>query len=179
MLSLVFLITGVLLLVLESTVLHVLPIWAGRPDLLFLLTIFVALRLDMVRGALLVFFFGLLLDIVSGLYLGLHPVAFLLVFMIAKLGSRSIPLAEKVYRVPLATLLYVIYSTTLFYVAVMIGDGNADAWRLSRMALQTAVMVLCAFPTFRILDGLHSLCRHRPRLSLGRLGSGRGNRFRF
>jgi len=173
-----FLATGVLLLVLETTVLHALPSWAGRPDPLFLLIVFLALRLDVIRGALLAFFFGLLTDIVSGLYLGLHPVAFLLVFSLAAAWGRFIPLDERFHRVPLAVTLYLVFLTALFYISIMIGQGNPGAWHPYRLAIQTGLTALLAWPLFRIFDGLHTLlCLTPSRLKWGG-GRRRDNRFR-
>jgi len=46
MLVSVFFFLGVFLLILQTTLFQILPEWAGKPDLLFVLIVFLAIRMD-------------------------------------------------------------------------------------------------------------------------------------
>ncbi|MEI7816451.1 MAG: rod shape-determining protein MreD [Desulfuromonadales bacterium] len=55
-----------------------------KPDLLLIIMVFIALRGSFVVGATLAWFLGMLVDVCSGLYLGLNAVTFLISFFIIK-----------------------------------------------------------------------------------------------
>ncbi|TFG37707.1 MAG: rod shape-determining protein MreD, partial [Desulfobacterales bacterium] len=57
---------GVFLLILQTSLLTILPEWIGSPDPFFVLIVFVAIRLKLVHGAVLLLVLGLMMDIFSG-----------------------------------------------------------------------------------------------------------------
>jgi len=65
----------------------VLPLYLDphfRPDLLLVITVFVALRGSFQSGTPLAWLLGLLKDVYSGLYLGLNAFTFLIIFLVIK-----------------------------------------------------------------------------------------------
>ena len=70
MMVLVFWLLGVLLIVLQTTLLQYLPLWLGRPDFIFIFVAFVAYRFAWIPGIFLVFTLGWILDVVAGIQLG-------------------------------------------------------------------------------------------------------------
>ena len=62
MLIFIFLILGIVILVLQTTFLQLLPSWLGKPDILFLLIVYVAFKADILRGAFIILLLGLLMD---------------------------------------------------------------------------------------------------------------------
>jgi len=70
--------------ILQATVLPVYLDTPFRPDLLLVVTVFIALRGSFQSGAPLAWFLGLLKDVFSGLYLGLNAFTFLIIFLVIK-----------------------------------------------------------------------------------------------
>lgn len=174
-----FLCTGILLIVLQTSVLQqILPVWLGQPDPLFLFIVFMALRMGIVKGAALTFLFGLLMDIVSGLVLGLYPVGYLLLFVAIKVGAGRIPLDEAVYRVPLAMVGYLLVTNGIFYGSIVLSDGNPHAWSFTMLLIQTGMMTALAFPAFYLYDGLDRLCSKQRSVRWPRALQKSNNRFR-
>ncbi|MDH3332480.1 MAG: hypothetical protein OEL68_09175, partial [Desulfobulbaceae bacterium] len=110
----IFLILGILILVLQTTFLQLLPVWLGKPDILFLLIVHISCQSEIFRGALVVLLLGLLMDVFSGVFLGLYPVIYLLVFAFIKGISRRVAINEFAYQVPLALISYLFVSIGMF-----------------------------------------------------------------
>ena len=106
--TLYLLFLGTILLTIQTTLFHILPAWIGRPDLLFILVIFLATDMETFKGALLVLLFGFLMDIFSGIYLGMYPLLYLLLFFAIKTLSRHVVLVEIVHQVPLVVVSYLL-----------------------------------------------------------------------
>ncbi|MCK4838343.1 MAG: rod shape-determining protein MreD, partial [Desulfobulbaceae bacterium] len=66
MLITVFIILGAFLLIVQTTIFVRTPQWLGNPDLLFLLVLFMATKIDNYRGIILTMVFGLMMDTFSG-----------------------------------------------------------------------------------------------------------------
>lgn len=75
-------IVGFVVLQVSILPVHVSP--AFKPDLLLIVTVFLALRFDAAGGAIAAWLLGLLKDVFSGLYLGLNAFSFLVIFLIIK-----------------------------------------------------------------------------------------------
>ena len=61
-----------------------------RPDLLLVITVYVALRVSFEAGTPLAWGLGLLKDVFSGVYLGLNAFAFLVVFLVIRSVSERL-----------------------------------------------------------------------------------------
>src|SRR5918996_1957738 len=89
-LSLSFFVVGVLLVLLQTTFLHLLPIGPVVPDLVLVLCVYLGLHHPTVGAALGSFLLGYSVDVVSSHLLGLNAFAMSLVFLAVYLSSRSI-----------------------------------------------------------------------------------------
>jgi len=89
--QLLFTVTIISAVVLQTSVLPVFLEKPFRPDLLLIIMVFVALRGSFETGIPLSWTLGLLKDVYSGLYLGLNAFTFLLIFLIIK------SVAERLY----------------------------------------------------------------------------------
>jgi rod shape-determining protein MreD len=76
------LLTLVLAVVLQTSVLPVHVAVPFKPDLLLVATVYLALRGPVVQGALQAWTLGLIKDVFSGLYLGLNAFSFLIIFLV-------------------------------------------------------------------------------------------------
>ncbi|MCF6290085.1 MAG: rod shape-determining protein MreD [Desulfobacterales bacterium] len=160
---LVFLLIGVLLLVIQTSLLPVLPTWLGRPEFTFLLIVFIPSRLDLVRGAVVVFFIGLLTDIFSGIFLGLYPITYLLIFFTLKTLYRYMAINDSLYRAPVAAAAYLLGSGLMFVAATVFGPGGSPEWSWGPLLLQTLMIAILAMPCFTLFDYCWQRTTTRPK----------------
>lgn len=148
-----------LLLVLLAVVLQisVLPIFLSpqfKPDLLLIITVFVALRGPVESGAFFSWTLGLIKDGFSGLYLGLNAFSFLVVFLVIKSSSERL-YAESGELFMVAVLLATMSSVTLsMLLSIMFTNSPGVAYSmLASLIPHTLMNVFCAslvtlFPLF-------------------------------
>jgi rod shape-determining protein MreD len=157
MLFISFLVFGLLLFVMQTTLFSMLPAWLGRPDLIFLLIVFLAYRFDAIKGAVLVFLIGQLLDIFSGVFLGIYPTVYLLVFFILKILSRHIA-NESTFQAPLAIISYLFTASSIFILSTMLAPDALIKWSWRIMLLQLIMLTVVAIPFFALCDLYMTFC---------------------
>jgi rod shape-determining protein MreD len=149
-----FLLLGTILLVLQTSMLPLLPHWLGRPDPLFVLVVFAAIRLETYQGAVLALIFGLLLDIFSGPYLGLYPVVFLILFLVLRTLAVNLLLTEVVHQVPLTLISYLAATSGLYIFASLLAPENPLPWSWRGVLLQLFMLAVFTMPLFELYEAL-------------------------
>lgn len=173
----IFLILGILILVLQTTSLQLLPPWLGKPDILFLLIVYISCQSDILRGSVLILLLGLLMDVFSGVFLGLYPVIYLLVFAFIKGISRKIAINEFAYQVPLAVISYLFVSIVMFLFSFSLAPDTPPQWSWGTILLQLLMLAVIGAPVFGILDIIMNV--YRSTAATGLLpGSKSSNRFK-
>jgi rod shape-determining protein MreD len=173
----IFLILGILILVLQTTFLQLLPPWLGKPDILFLLIVYISCQSDILRGSVLILLLGLLMDVFSGVFLGLYPVIYLLVFAFIKGISRKIAINEFAYQVPLAVISYLFVSIGMFLFSFSLAPDTPPQWSWGTILLQLLMLAVIGAPVFGILDTIMNV--YRSTAATGLLpGSKSSNRFK-
>lgn len=173
----IFLILGILILVLQTTFLQLLPPWLGKPDILFLLIVYISCQSDILRGSVLILLLGLLMDVFSGVFLGLYPVIYLLVFAFIKGISRKIAINEFAYQVPLAVISYLFVSIGMFLFSFSLAPDTPPQWSWGTILLQLLMLAVIGAPVFGILDIIMNV--YRSTAATGLLpGSKSSNRFK-
>ena len=152
-----FLVFGLLLFVLQTTLFSLLPAWFGRPDLTFLFVVFLAYRFDAIKGAVLVFFIGLLMDIFSGVFVGIYPTVYLLVFFILKILSKHIA-NESTFQAPLAIISYLLSASGIFIITTMLAPDALIEWSWRTMLLQIIMLTVVAIPFFSLCELYLTFC---------------------
>jgi rod shape-determining protein MreD len=114
-LFLLFFLVGIFLLLLQTTVLHLLPIGPVVPDLVLVLCVYLGLYHPSVSAALGSFLLGYSVDIVSSPILGLNAFAMSLVFLSVYFSSRSIWIQN-----PIVTSLVVLLAALVKGAAVVL-----------------------------------------------------------
>jgi len=173
----IFLILGILILVFQTTFLQLLPPWLGKPDILFLLIVYISCQSDILRGSVLILLLGLLMDVFSGVFLGLYPVIYLLVFAFIKGISRKIAINEFAYQVPLAVISYLFVSIGMFLFSFSLAPDTPPQWSWGTILLQLLMLAVIGAPVFGILDTIMNV--YRSTAAAGLLpGSKSSNRFK-
>ena len=177
MFIIIFLILGILILVLQTTFLQLLPAWLGKPDILFLLIVYISCQSDILRGSVLILLLGLLMDVFSGVFLGLYPVIYLLVFAFIKGISRKIAINEFAYQVPLAVISYLFVSIGMFLFSFSLAPDSPPQWSWGTILLQLLMLAVIGAPVFGIFDAIMNFYRSTSAAGLFP-GSKSSNRFK-
>ena len=114
-LFLLFFLVGIFLLLLQTTLLHLLPIGPVVPDLILVLCVYLGLYHPSVGAALGSFLLGYSIDIVSSPILGLNAFAMSLVFLSVYFSSRAIWIQN-----PIVTSLVVLLAALVKGTAVVL-----------------------------------------------------------
>ena len=177
MFIILFLILGILILVLQTTVLQLLPAWLGKPDILFLLVVYISCQAELFRGSVLILLLGLLMDVFSGVFLGFYPVIYLLVFAFIKSISSRVAINEFAYQVPLALVSYLFVSIGMFLFTFSLGPDAPPQWSWGTILLQLLMLAVIGGPVFAFFDAV--LNYYRSISAAGRLpGTRSANRFK-
>jgi len=164
--TLFFTILGSFLLVCQTSLLARLPAWVGDPDLLFLLVVYVSIRMPDFRGFFLVLFYGLLMDVFSGLAPGLFPFIYGGIFITAKLLSRRIIFDEPTHHPALTAFSY-LASHSLIYLYLELFNPDIDLyWSWHELLLAMLIQAVLTLPLFQLFDHLREI-----------LSSDRGNQW--
>lgn len=173
----VFLLVGILLIVMQTTVLQILPAWFGFPDFVFILIAFAAFRFDWLRGCLLAFMLGWMMDVAAGIYLGMFVVKYLIVFFVLNLLTQNSPVKEAAYQVPLVGVSYFLIQLGFYAALTMAATDLVSPWSWNRVAKETIILVIATVPCFLLFNSFYEYLLNRrvvPRVVRKR----EGNRFR-
>ena len=161
MLTVVFMIVGLVLIVLQTTVLQVLPGGFGRPDLVFLLVGFAAYRFAWMQGIALSFTVGWLFDVLVSIDLGFYPLQCLMVFCCLKLFTSNSPVKASAYEIPLVGVSYFLLQVLIFiFTSVSSSEGMPD-WSWGEVVRSTLLLIVAAIPVFLLLNSLYESMENR------------------
>ncbi|TKB23558.1 rod shape-determining protein MreD [Desulfopila sp. IMCC35006] len=164
MLFLSFWLLGIVLIVLQTTLMQSLPLWLGRPDFLFILVTFIAYRFAWVPGIVLVFTLGWVMDVLVGLYLGFYPLMCLFTFAALKFLTNKSPIKESTYQIPLVGLSYFLVQIILYCVYSLALPEELPEWSWGITLQRTALQVAAAIPLILLCSSLYDfLLKHRLR----------------
>jgi len=168
---------GLLLIIAQTTLFMVHPVWHGAPDLYFVLVAYLAYRHDLLRSLIILFPLAMIFDVLSGLVLGMYPALFLLGFFMLKFLSDRLPVRESLYQIPMIAVVYLLVNWIVYVCISLSVPELLVPWSWPLMLMRAALVALFAFPLFRFFDffsrGLESRFSgfKRPRVQ-------RGNRYR-
>ena len=152
-LFLLFFLAAIFVLLLQTTLLHLLPISPVVPDLTLVLCVYLGLYHPTVGAALGAFLLGYSIDIVSSRIIGLNAFAMSLVFLTVYLSSRAIWLQN-----PLVTSFVVLLASLVKGVALVLvsaifvsieGFWIGAGWYIIREALLAALLAPIVFALLR------------------------------
>jgi rod shape-determining protein MreD len=155
MMVLVFWLLGVLLIVLQTTVLQYLPLWLGRPDFIFIFVAFVAYRFAWIPGIFLVFTLGWILDVVAGIQLGIYPLMCLLTLTGLKLLTNKSPVKEATYQIPLVGISYFLVQMFMYFICSLSSPDLLPEWSWGVTLQRTALVMVSAIPLFLLCNSFY------------------------
>ncbi len=145
----VFILLGLVLIVLQTTVLMINPLWVAAPDLYYILVAYLAYRFDLLRGLIIIFPLSWSMDVFSGVVLGMYPAICFGAFFLLKVMSFKIPVRESFYQVPMIGVSYLVISKVVYIGVSLFEPGVLAPWSWPEMLVRVGMMVILAFPLFR------------------------------
>jgi len=150
--SLLFFAVGIVLLALQTTFLHLLPLGPIVPDLILVLCVYWGLYHPSVGAVLGSFMLGYSVDVVSSKVLGVNAFAMSLVFLTVYLSSRSIWLHHPMMSSLVVLCASLVKGAALLLVsAIFLRIDGLWLGALRYIALEALVAALLAPPVFNLL----------------------------
>ncbi|HEY7219649.1 MAG TPA: rod shape-determining protein MreD [Candidatus Binatia bacterium] len=148
-----FFLVGILVLLLQTTLLHLMPGGSVIPDLTLVVCVYLGLYHPTVGAALGSFLLGYSVDIVSSRIIGVNAFAMSLVFLSVYFSSRSIWLQNPMVSSLVVLLAALVKGAALVLVSVVFvsveGFWIGAAWYIIREALLAAVLAPLIFALLR------------------------------
>ncbi len=177
MFVIVFFLVGLFLIIAQTTVFMINPVWDGAPDLYFVLVAYLAYRHDILRSLIILFSLSMLFDVLSGLVLGMYPALFILGFFFLKLMSDRLPVRESYYQVPMIGVGFLLVHWLVYVCMSFAVPSLLVPWSWPKMFIRAGLVIFFAFPLFRFFEYINRrLQGNFTGFSKGRLRS--GNRYR-
>ncbi|MET0586720.1 MAG: rod shape-determining protein MreD [Candidatus Binatia bacterium] len=148
-----FFLAAIFVLLLQTTLLHLLPISPVVPDLTLVLCVYLGLYHPTVGAALGAFLLGYSIDIVSSRIIGLNAFAMSLVFLTVYLSSRAIWLQNPLVSSLVVLLASLVKGAALVLVSAIFvsieGFWIGAGWYIIREALLAALLAPIVFALLR------------------------------
>jgi rod shape-determining protein MreD len=152
-LFLLFFLVAIFVLLLQTTLLHLLPISPVVPDLTLVLCVYLGLYHPSVGAALGAFLLGYSIDIVSSRIIGLNAFAMSLVFLTVYLSSRAIWLQNPLVTSFVVLLASLVKGAALVLVSAIFvsieGFWIGAGWYIIKEALLAALLAPIVFALLR------------------------------
>ncbi len=177
MIILVYTLLGFLFVILQTTVFMVHPVWPAAPDLYFILVAYLAYRVDLLRGLVVLFPVSWAMDAFSGLMIGTYPLICFLAFVLLKIMDARVPVRESLYQVPLIGACYLVVSRLVYFFFSLFSPDALASWSWPLMLLRATLLVLLAWPLFRFLEFINKRLQGKL-VPLAVLRVRTGNRYR-
>lgn len=152
----VFIILGLLLIVLQTTIFMVHPQWVAAPDLYYILVAYLAYRFDLLRSLIIIFPLSWAMDVFSGVVLGMYPAICFGAFFLLKGMSIKVPLRESFYQVPMIGVSYLVVSKIVYIGISLFEPGVLAPWSWPEMLVRVGLMILLGYPLFRFFDSINN-----------------------
>jgi rod shape-determining protein MreD len=177
MLTASLLAVGLLLVILQTTVFMFTPIWVAAPDFYYILVAYLAYRIDLFRGLIILLPVSCVLDVFSGTIIGMYPAICFSGYFLLRFISIKMPVRESLYQIPFVAVSYLVVSWIVFQVLNFIQPDTLIPWAWPLMLLRAGLIILFSFPLFRFFEFLNLHLRGRFS-SLKILRSRSGNKYR-
>jgi rod shape-determining protein MreD len=150
----IFLFLGFAFIGLQTTLSQALPQWIGLPDFLFLLIVFIAIHFPAIKGATLVLIFGVLVEAVSGYFLGIYTIAYLLIFFIIKGLAAGLAIDEANLQPPIVAIGYLLANGVIYMCTDMLATTSLMPWNWGEILQRLLIITILTVPVSAFLEML-------------------------
>jgi rod shape-determining protein MreD len=152
MLIIGFTLMGLLLIVVQTTLFMLTPTWTAAPDFYFILVAYLAYRLDLFRGVVILLPLSSILDVFSGTIIGMYPALCFAGYFLLKFITVKLPIRESLYQVPLVAVCYLVVSRLVYLMLDFFQPDSLAVWSWPLELLHAAMIVVFAYPLFRFFE---------------------------
>jgi rod shape-determining protein MreD len=147
-----FIVIGLLLVIMQTTVCMPSPVWLWAPDCYYILVAYLAYRLDLVRGLIVLFPLACILDVLSGTVLGMYALLCFSAYFLLRFISGKLPLNETLYQIPLISVSYLLVSWGVYLFLQLFAAGETVPWSWWKMVVRTILVTGLSYPLFYVFD---------------------------
>jgi rod shape-determining protein MreD len=177
MLTLVFILIGLFLATVQTTLFMPGPLWPAAPDLYYILVAYAACQFSLCQGIIIILPVSCVMDVYSGTVIGLHPAFCGCGWLLLKFMTLKMPVRRPLYQLPLVAASYLLVSWLTALLIDVLQQADEIVWSWPLMLFRAGLLLLFSYPLFRSFDFLNS--KLRGKFSLTKTdGSGPGNQFR-
>jgi rod shape-determining protein MreD len=162
---LAFWLIGILLIVVQTSLLQYFPPWIGRPDFLFIFITFIAYSFAWIPGIILVFSLGWIMDVVAGIQLGFYPLVCLVTYAILKTLAQNKALKETAYQIPMVGISFFLVQMLLYFSYSLVSPEVLPEWSWGMTLQRTALIMVSAIPIFVLCNTFYEYLEKRRRQS--------------
>lgn len=145
---------ALLFLVTQTTLLPTLLPHYFKPELLLLLVVYLCLTESLLRGALLAWGLGLLLDSCGGTYLGLHATIYLSIFIVGHSSAQTLNTESPLLLFVMVFCASLLQSGLLILLGIFADLQRLTPLLLQRVTFQGSINVLAAFLLISLIAAL-------------------------
>lgn len=150
-----FIVTGLLLVILQTTVFVPKTTWLISPDLYFVLVAYLAFRVELVHSLLVLFPLACILDVLCGTVLGYYALICFGGFFLFKAVVGRMPIRESLYQMPLIGACYLVVNWLAYLLLEVIQPGQLVQWSSWHMLIRTLLLIALAYPLFLLFELVH------------------------
>jgi rod shape-determining protein MreD len=161
MLLFLFWIIGIILIVLQTTLLQTFSFETGTPDLVFILVAFIGYRFAWIPGIILAFSIGWIMDVVAGIHLGFYPLLCLLTFASLKVLTSNSPVRESMYQIPLVGISFFLIQMFFYFVYSLTLPEVLPEWSWGLTTRRTVLVMVASMPLFLLFNALFEFVQKR------------------
>jgi len=147
-----FILVGLLLVILQTTVFVPRTAWLISPDLYFILVAYLAYRVEMVHSLLVLFPLACMLDVLCGTVLGYYALICFGGFFLFKAVVGKMPIRESLYQMPLIGAGYLVVHWLIYLLLEIIQPGQLVPWSSWRMLIRALLVIALAYPLFFLFE---------------------------
>ncbi len=156
MLTLIFIITGLLLAAAQTTVFMPNPLWPAAPDLYYILVAYAAYQFRLCQSIAILLPLSCVMDVYSGTVTGIYPAVCCCGFFLLRFMAIKMPVRKSLYQLPLAAVSYLFVSWLEVLLLELLIPEAGITWSWPPMLFRASLVYLFAFPLFRGFDFLYS-----------------------
>ncbi len=143
-----FILVGLLLVILQTTIFVPASSWFPPPDFAFVLVAFLAFRLDILHSLIILFVLSCVLDVLCGTVLGSNALICFGGFFLLKSVTGRLPTRETLYQLPLIGAAYLIIHWVVYLILDFLLPGEIVPWSWWQMASRAVLVIILAYPLF-------------------------------
>ncbi len=147
-----YVLIGVFLVLIQTTVCMPTPVWLFAPDFYYILVAYLAFRVDLLRSLLVLLPLGCILDVLSGTVVGMYSFLCLFGYFSIRVVAGHLPINESLYRIPLVAVSFLAVSLCFFFLLRFFETGEQVVWSWWQMIVRVLLVIIFTYPLFLGFD---------------------------